>query len=64
MIHRVRHAITGEVISTHKTKKAATAEAKEATAAHEAIGALHNGLPVAFKVESIDDAPPAIEGAD
>lgn len=35
----------------HKTKKAATAAAKEMTEAHAAINAKHEGKPITFSVE-------------
>ena len=61
--YRIRHAGTGEVVATEKTKKAATALAAEATEAHTAIDALHNGLPVSFEIEKIEETVPAVEEA-
>lgn len=45
----------------HKTKKAATAAAKEMTDAHEKIGALHDGEAITFRVEKRVDQAPAEE---
>lgn len=54
----VRHAVTGQTVDEHATKKAATAAAKEMTEAHEAIDAKHEGQSVSFVVIKLDDAPP------
>ena len=47
----------------HKTKKAATAAAKEMTEAHEEIGARHNGEPITFRVEKRIEQEPVAEEA-
>lgn len=47
----------------HKTKKAATAAAKEMTDAHEKIGALHDGEPITFSVEKRVEQEPVAEEA-
>jgi hypothetical protein len=47
----------------HKTKKAATAAAKEMQAAHEKVEALHNGEPITFRVEKRVDQEPVAEEA-
>lgn len=44
----------------HKTKKAATAAAKDMQQGHEAIGALHDGQAITFRVESRPDPEPAV----
>ena len=44
----------------HKTKKAANAAAKEMQLNHEAVGALHDGQPITFRVESRPDPDSAI----
>ena len=43
----------------HKTKKAATAAAKEMQDAHEKIGAKHDGHAITFRVEKRVDQEPA-----
>jgi hypothetical protein len=60
----VRHAITGQTVDEHATKKAAAAQAKEMTDAHEAINAKHDGQHVAFVAIKVDDAPVAEEPAE
>lgn len=47
----------------HKTKKAATAAAKEMTEAHEKIGARHNGEPITFSVDKRVEQEPVAEEA-
>jgi hypothetical protein len=47
----------------HKTKKAATAAAKEMQGAHEKIEALHQGEPITFRVEKRVDQEPVAEEA-
>ena len=47
----------------HKTKKAATAAAKEMQAAHEKIEALHKGEPITFRVKKRVDQEPVAEEA-
>jgi len=47
----------------HKTKKAATAAAKEMQDAHAKVEALHNGEPVTFRVEKRVDQEPVAEEA-
>jgi hypothetical protein len=62
----VRHAITGQTVDEHGTKKAATAQAKQMTEAHEKINAKHEGQSVAFIAIKVEDAPteaPAEEAA-
>lgn len=53
----VRHAITGQTVAEHGTKKAASAQAAEMTDAHEAIKAKHEGQSVAFIAIKVEDAP-------
>lgn len=52
----VKHDSTGEAVGEHKTKKAATAQADEMTAAHAAIDARHDGHPVKFTVEKTEES--------
>lgn len=59
----VRHAVTGQSVDEHGTKKAATAQADEMTQAHEKIDAKHEGQSVAFVVVKVEDSAPA-EGGD
>lgn len=47
----VKHAISGEEVAEHPTKKDATADAKARTEQAEAIDARHLGVPVSFQVE-------------
>lgn len=47
----------------HKTKKAATAAAKEMAEAHEKADALHNGEPITFSVEKRVEQEPVAEEA-
>lgn len=49
MTYVIVHSGTLEEVAEHKTKKAATAQAKEMTAAHE--GCLHNGNSIEFSVQ-------------
>lgn len=63
----VIHDQAAQEYGWHKTKKAATAAAKEMTEAHEKIGARHNGEPITFSVEKRADQEPAeepVEGGD
>lgn len=53
----VRHIISGETVGEHSTKKAATAQADEMTAAHVAIDAKHEGMPVGFIVLKAVEPP-------
>lgn len=53
----VRHAITGQSVGEHGTKKAASAQAKEMTEAHEAIDAKHEGQSVVFVAIKVEAAP-------
>lgn len=62
MTWTVWHDQAGIEYGRHKTKKAATAAAKEMEAAHSDIEALHDGEPVTFSVEKRqDEEPPAEE---
>jgi hypothetical protein len=54
----VRHVVTGQTVDEHGTKKAATAQAKQMTEAHEAINAKHEGQSVSFVAVKVDEAPP------
>lgn len=47
----VKHAISGETVAEHSTKKDAAADAKARTEQAEAIDAKHLGAPVSFQVE-------------
>lgn len=47
-VWQVRHAVTGEIVGEHATKKAAVAQADEMTDAHVAIKAMHEGMSVSF----------------
>ena len=64
----VIHDQAAQEYGWHKTKKAATAAAKEMTDAHEKIGALHDGEPITFSVEKRENAEPVedapAEGGD
>lgn len=53
----VRHAVTGQSVAEHGTKKAATAQADEMTEAHAAIDAKHEGQSVVFVAVKVEDAP-------
>lgn len=53
----VRHAVSGQTVGEHGTKKAATAQAEEMTEAHKAIKARHEGQHVAFVAIKVEDAP-------
>lgn len=59
----VRHAITGQNVGEHGTKKAASAQVNEMTQAHEKIDAKHEGQSVAFVAVKVEDQVPA-EGSD
>ncbi len=63
MMWVVVHEQTGQDSGAHKTKKAATAAAKEMQDAHAQIEALHNGEPVTFRVEKRVDQEPVAEEA-
>lgn len=54
---------TNQEIGQHKTRKAATAAAKEMTDAHAAISAKHDGEPVTFSVEKRVEQEPVAEEA-
>lgn len=60
----VRHAVTGQTVGEHGTKKAASTQANEMTEAHEAIDAKHEGQSVAFVVVKVEDAPPPAEESE
>lgn len=51
----VRHVVSKRVIAQHGTKKAAAAQAKEMTDAHQMIDAKHEGVPVTFDVVKVDE---------
>jgi hypothetical protein len=57
----VIHENTGQQVGEHKSKKKATEQASEMQAAHEKIGACHDGEPVTFSVEKreqpVEEAP-------
>jgi len=53
----VKHAVTGQTVGEHGTKKAATAQADEMTKAHEKIDARHEGQHVSFITVKLEDAP-------
>ena len=57
----VVHEQTGQQVGEHKTKKKATEQAGEMQAAHEKIKARHNGDPVTFSVEKLNQEPVAEE---
>lgn len=57
----VIHEITGQQVGEHKTKKKASEQASEMQAAHEKINAKHDGLPVGFRVEKVEDPVPVEE---
>jgi hypothetical protein len=59
----VIHEQTGHESEPHKTKKAATAAAKEMQDAHEKIEALHDGQAITFRVEKRTDQEPVAEEA-
>lgn len=60
----VRHAVSGQNVGEHGTKKAATAQADEMTQAHEKIDAKHEGQSVVFVVVKVEDPAPAQEPAE
>jgi len=60
----VVHEQTGRDCGTYKTKKAATAAADEAQAAHDEVKAQHNGEPVTFRVDKSDEPTPVEEPAE
>lgn len=62
-MYEIRHAVTGQVVAQHKTKKAATAQADEMTQAHREIDARHEGREVTFTVKKVDDPAIAEEPA-
>lgn len=47
----VKHAISGEEIAEHSTKRDAAADAQARTEQAQAIDARHLGAPVSFQVE-------------
>ena len=53
----VKHAVTGQTVGEHGTKKAATAQADEMTEAHEKIAARHEGQHVSFIAVKVEAAP-------
>ena len=57
----VIHEQTGQQVGEHKTKKKATEQANEMQVAHEKIEARHNGEPVSFAVQKVDQEPVAEE---
>jgi len=57
----VLHEQTGQQVGEHKTKKKATEQASQMQDAHEKIEARHNGEPVTFAVEKVDQEPVAEE---
>jgi hypothetical protein len=59
----VIHEQAAQEYGRHKTKKAATAAAKEMQNAHEKVEALHNGEPITFRVEKRVDQEPVAEEA-
>lgn len=59
----VIHDQAGQESGWYKTKKAATAAAKEMTEAHEKVDALHDGEPVTFSVEKRAEQEPVAEEA-
>jgi hypothetical protein len=59
----VVHEQAGYEYGQHKTKKAATAAAKEMQDAHEKVEALHDGKAVTFRVEKRADQEPVAEEA-
>lgn len=59
----VIHEQAEQEYGLHKTKKAATAAAKEMQNAHEKVEALHNGEPITFRVEKRVDQEPVAEEA-
>ena len=62
-MYEVKHAVTGETVGQHKTKKAATAQADEMTQAHREIDAHHEGVEVTFIVEKAPE-PVVTPGTD
>ena len=63
-MYEIRHAVTGQVVATHKTKKAATAQADEMTQAHREIDARHEGYEVTFIVEKAPEPELILPEAD
>jgi hypothetical protein len=59
-MHAIKHAVTNEIVATHKTKKAATAQADQMTQAHREIDARHEGREVTFYVEKAPDPLPIL----
>jgi hypothetical protein len=59
----VVHEQAGYEYGQHKTKKAATAAAKEMQEAHDKADALHNGEAITFSVEKRVDQEPVAEEA-
>jgi hypothetical protein len=62
-MYQVFNAATHQLVGEHKTKKGATAQADEMVQAHREIDAKHEGAPVTFKVEKVEDPAPAEEAA-
>lgn len=60
----VIHEQADQQYDLQKTKKAATAAAKEMQDAHEKIGARHNGEPVTFRVDKTDQEPAETPGEE
>ena len=59
----VIHENTGRQVGEHKTKKKAVEQAAEMQVKHEKIGAKHDGKPVGFVIEKVEDPAPAEEEA-
>jgi len=59
----VVHEQAGYEYGQHKTKKAATAAAKEMQESHDKAEALHDGEPITFRVEKRVDQEPVAEEA-
>lgn len=57
----VVHENTGQQVGEHKTKKKATEQASEMQEAHEKIDAKHNGEPVTFRVDKVEEPAPIEE---
>jgi hypothetical protein len=55
----VKHAVTGETVGEHSTKKAAVVQAEEMTSSHEKVDARHEGQHVAFFAVKYE--PPVLE---
>lgn len=57
----VIHEQAKQKYGLHRTKKAATAAAKEMQEAHEKAGALHNGQAITFRVEKRIEQEPTTD---